>query len=691
MYMNFTIDCLEILPDCDKSLCKNLKIGEKYFFNARHKDTVEKKCSLVAKNPNFWGDNVNIQAIVGKNGSGKSTLMDLMYMAINNFAYMFERGVVRPNADFLFYVKDLRVKLYYSFNEYKGILEARGDEIELDVFLETNKSEKYDNVNRVFKISDKITQWKTDPEIKKIVEPFFYTIVSNYSLQSFISSNYSHNCYCFNRTSKESDSPKNVDEDGYARRVTKKKGVGDSSWIDSIFHKNDGYVRSIVLNPFRDKGKINMEVEKKISKYRLVSLLIDSKENGNPIIPNYSLKSIEYKLNENFIKSKFWFCRGINEIESFLTDGEDPIINEINIIKQKLKKKKNSVLKNKLDILNHKLQYCKLYGSISTKYLFGACSSKPYDLSIMYLVYKIDKVVYSYPLFKDFRETGDKSLYDNEGDCFDSFLAALEKEHSHSVSKLKQTIHFLNHVKYADEESLVTGDDNLGRFERKFSYAFYKEYMKNSFESLDAIIEQLPPPFFSYDVFLQNNEGKKICLNEMSSGELQLLSTLSTHAYHVRNLMSINDAEIKYKNVNLVFDEVEVCFHPEYQRIFIKKLTDMLKNMAKDDFRFNVFVITHSPFILSDIPQENILYLEEGAIANEKIKKNPFAANVNDILHQSFFMDNGFTGEFAKQKINSIISSCEKWTKFDAISFVDEFVGEPIVKACLKRLIEEKY
>ena len=693
--MNFTIDCLEILPDCDASLFKNLKIGEKYFFNARPKDTLEKKYSIIAKNPNFWGDNINVQAIVGKNGSGKSSLMDLMYMAVNNFAYMFERGVNRPNADFLFYVKDLYVKLYYSFDKYKGFLEARGDEIELKVFLETDKSEQYDHVNRVFRISDRIEQWKSDPEIKKIVEPFFYTIVSNYSLQSFISSNYGHKCYCFNRTSKESDSPKNVDEDGHARRVTKKKGVDESSWIDSIFHKNDGYVRSIVLNPFRDKGKINMEVEKNISKYRLVSLLIDSKENGNPIIPGYSLKNIEYKLNEKYIRSKFWFCKSIKEITTFLIFDEDSILKEIDKIEKKLKRKKIDRLKNQLDILKHKLQYCKIYRAVSTRFPFGAYSSIPYDLSIMYLVYKIDKVVYSYPLFKDYRESGDKSLYGNKGDWFDSFLDALDAEHSHSVSKLKQTIHFLNHRKYVDKNHFVHGEDNLGLFKRKFSYSFYKEYMENSFVSLDEIIEQLPPPFFNYEVFLQNNVGKKICLNDMSSGELQLLATLSTHAYHIRNLMSVNESQIKYKNINLVFDEVEVCFHPEYQRIFIKTLTDLLKNISKDDYRFNVFIVTHSPFILSDIPLENILFMDNGKPDYNK-KINPFAGNIGEMVFDSFFLKNSI-GAFAEEKIKNIVrlrkglhpieerslSSHEKGQFEYEKKVILENIGDPILKSLL--------
>ena len=52
----------------------------------------------------------------------------------------------------------------------------------------------------------------------------------------------------------------------------------------------------------------------------------------------------------------------------------------------------------------------------------------------------------------------------------------------------------------------------------------------------------------------------------------------------------------------LVLDEVEICFHPEYQRQFICRLRDML---AK--FRFNkyssicIIIATHSPFMLGTL------------------------------------------------------------------------------------------
>lgn len=76
--------------------------------------------------------------------------------------------------------------------------------------------------------------------------------------------------------------------------------------------------------------------------------------------------------------------------------------------------------------------------------------------------------------------------------------------------------------------------------------------------------------------------------------------------------------------------------------------------------------------------------------------RNPFAANVNDILKESFFLENGFIGEFTKQKILSLIKFITKgspknkeWDKEKAKYFIS-LIGEPIIKEKLTNLLNSK-
>ncbi len=282
------------------------------------------------------------------------------------------------------------------------------------------------------------------------------------------------------------------------------------------------------------------------------------------------------------------------------------------------------------------------------------------------MTYKIHKIIYSYNPYEKYKKGGLLSIFGKDGDQhFRELLKQIDDDESHIVSKLKQTMHFLSGIKKIedvdenddkDEEDYIMGRDELGEFDTEFNYDDYCDYFNNTFDSIDKIIEQLPPPIFEYKVILKNEKIEELVdLRQLSSGELQMMHTLSTHAYHIRNLMSINDNNrVKYQKINLVFDEVEICFHPEYQRIFISKLIEMLKALQKDEFSFNVFVVTHSPFVLSDIPKSRILYLKDGS-TDYKEKINSFAGNFGEMLYDSFFLKSTM-GEFAERKIKRLIN-----------------------------------
>lgn len=172
------------------------------------------------------------------------------------------------------------------------------------------------------------------------------------------------------------------------------------------------------------------------------------------------------------------------------------------------------------------------------------------------------------------------------------------------------------------------------------------------------------------------------------------------------NLISVPEHidRVKYYNVLAILDEVELCFHPEFQRVYINRLLGTIKRLRFNKvLGFHIVLTTHSPFILSDIPESNILYLEDGIRRNESHKFiNPFSANINDILCQSFFLKTeGFIGEHAKQIIMSLCNYLEdnnikngnndiKWDKSSS-KYVIDIIGEPLIKDVLKQLYNFKF
>ena len=120
-------------------------------------------------------------------------------------------------------------------------------------------------------------------------------------------------------------------------------------------------------------------------------------------------------------------------------------------------------------------------------------------------------------------------------------------------------------------------------------------------------------------------------------------------------------SEMKDKSTILLFDEIELYLHPNWQKRILKIIIDFIKDNNLDKL-LTIIITSHSPFLLSDIPKQNIIFLDKDENGNCKVvdglkeKKQTFGANIHTLLSDSFFMEDGLMGEFAKSKINEIIN-----------------------------------
>ena len=719
----FSINCLEILEKCDESLRKNLTLG-KFFFNDKY--TEKKGCikynklSLMNQMPDFWGPKINIQALVGMNGSGKSTLLDLMYMVINNFSYMFERGNERPGAEPLLYVKDLYVDLYFSIDisnkECEACLMSRGNVIQLKIKGMQKKYEKVfiiDEHDGPLNRKNEYEKGLTDIEIADLVQKSFYTIVSNYSMQSFISSNYVQKVFLHNRHF--------VDNEEYQEDIIDSE---KRCWINPIFHKNDGYVRSIVLNPYRYDGILDLDNELKLSKERIANLFVwdQLQIKHKPIFEPYSFFAIEvrkkdfygvvYEVSNDFSRRFRSLGKGhplpIVNPETFHSDFVTRMIDSMFMLQQDseiyekilLLTKKEGIGISSDAFMPKKIEEDFLAKKIVEFFRIESYKSKKYyEESLRYMRHKIIKIVYTYDSYKDFRITVIEALFKAEKKLIEKkiflLLQKIKDDSSHVVKKIRRVVNFI----ILDEIYSLYANFNLEYFIDKISKLSHSPFSYNLEKiSPDIIDDCFPPPFFDYWLKLRKKcSDTVIDYSMLSSGEIQLLQTLSIHAYHIANLMSVQNNRPKYSCINLVFDELEVCMHPEMQRQFVFRLVEMLKNIKKESVCFNVVIITHSPFILSDIPKSYVLYLKDGS-SYKKIKSKNFGANINDLFRESFFLGGGFIGEYAKEKISSLVKYLQSkrkyippWNEKLSKEFIESVVGDDIIEDCLRKMYCHKF
>lgn len=177
--------------------------------------------------------------------------------------------------------------------------------------------------------------------------------------------------------------------------------------------------------------------------------------------------------------------------------------------------------------------------------------------------------------------------------------------------------------------------------------------------------------------------GEFMEIKKMSSGERHLLNCLSYALYHIKNIESIRPDKdrLKYKNICLIFDEAELYFHPDYQRRFVKMLLEGLawgRVRRRDIAGIQILIVTHSPFILTDVFTHNTLYLEEGRAI--KVEGETFGANYYDLFLNSFLFKGSSVGEVATEFVGSLARLNDK----EKVGKLSEFVGDEFVARYLR-------
>lgn len=146
------------------------------------------------------------------------------------------------------------------------------------------------------------------------------------------------------------------------------------------------------------------------------------------------------------------------------------------------------------------------------------------------------------------------------------------------------------------------------------------------------------------------------------------------------------------KNLIILLDEGEMTLHPQWQKQYVAYWIDFLKTNFSEH-NCHIVLTSHSPFILSDIPKENVIFLEKGKQICPNIET--FGANIHTLLSHGFFMKEGLMGEFAKETIQSVINflsgeQTSNLNKEKAWSII-QIIGEPFLKHKLEEKFHDKF
>lgn len=235
------------------------------------------------------------------------------------------------------------------------------------------------------------------------------------------------------------------------------------------------------------------------------------------------------------------------------------------------------------------------------------------------------------------------------------------------------------------------------------SFKFHKNYisiditkqvsMKELLQVIDVTVDEKPKSEFN-EMFNVFGGFFDYSIENLSDGENAYLGFFASLYEQVSLLTPTKEKYI------ILLDEPESRMHPELTRNFIDEMVLFLRDLSENKKKFQVVISTHSPFILSDIQSNNIIYLEKdstGYCKPVKRRLNTFGANIHTLLKDGFFMSSTM-GEFATNKIKEVISSINDRNIADVTEeqknewlYIINSIGEPLIQKRIMKMFNDKF
>jgi len=547
---------------------------------------------------NFFGDNINITAIVGKNGSGKSALSEALILGLSQ--YLNEKSEVK-----IFTILENNGIYYYNKTDKQKMPSIKKKELKK---LEDEELFILHSSNSLDSFSDELCDNIQDKTYELGCD-FIYDLETTPKQKNFFS---------FPDKSKNIINLKKIN-------ITVQRNM-----LEIIYNKNH---------------KINIDKLKKIfNKFNW-----NNNSNINFIPTQYKLK---FSFKNNFLK--------------FIKEKK---------LKELAKNYYNKIEKNNDSHLNLASLYI-----LMRFYEVFKLNDDDYLKSFMH-----QDVIEIYNNFKKLIDDLPEEITVNDIDKFHQYLYnfALLFKNSNPLFNEKELPKLFYDIYKAMDYLLYVVHNKNPTFNKKI------DIDKNTEKLLSKL-----PYFIDMELFTTNND---ISFNSLCYGEKVIIRMFYNLLAYTQNI-----SRKEFKNLVIIFDEIENGLNPSWQKIFIDFMIEVSKFIIDDTSNtiesIHFIPITHSPFILSDLPKDNILFLENGKQTKGIEKKQTFGANIHTLLSDSFFMEDGLMGEFAKNKIKEIMDflNNDKDIKYFDISqqqikLIIESIGEDLLRMKLLDMYYEKF
>lgn len=180
-------------------------------------------------------------------------------------------------------------------------------------------------------------------------------------------------------------------------------------------------------------------------------------------------------------------------------------------------------------------------------------------------------------------------------------------------------------------------------------------------------------PLEIIELKLSDTNGNLVDFNDLSDGEAQLIQTLGAARI------------FSHDNTLFIFDEPETHLNPAWRTHFHQYLCKSIDHNDEVNNRVQVFLSTHSPFLLSALRNENVYLFKRN---NNRINMEPVSGTTYgasfDALIRHFFGLKSLISQTAVEDIKKHIHGLGL-SKEEQINWIESNVGDSMEKAYLLR------
>lgn len=186
-------------------------------------------------------------------------------------------------------------------------------------------------------------------------------------------------------------------------------------------------------------------------------------------------------------------------------------------------------------------------------------------------------------------------------------------------------------------------------------------------------------PLSVVELILANDQGQQVNIDDLSDGEAQLAQILAVICIFSK------------EQALFLFDEPETHLNPAWRTYFHGHLANALKSQGQNQELSQIFLSTHSPFMISSLRRENVFFFERdqvGQIFMEPAASQTYGASFDVLIKEHYGLRSLISQTVVEEVKLHLPNLATPQSNLMARHWVEENLGESMEKAYLLRKLQ---